>query len=194
MSNPPEATKPIVKGLSKSIKEMSQHFDTLMDAGRFQDGSFEPSLSRVSLSDLSRRINLEIAPLCKDKGLNWIIDMEDALVFTDPELLLRLTRNLLINAVRYTPKGTVRCSAKIKRESVEFRLSDTGVGLTAEQQQMATSGIVKLQGGELHGSVHGLGLSIINRIDHALGLGLKISTSTEKGTVFTFQIPRITEF
>jgi signal transduction histidine kinase len=51
-------------------------------------------------------------------------------VFTDPELLLRLIRNLLINAVRYTEAGEVSCTARSQGYLVEFEISDNGPGLS----------------------------------------------------------------
>jgi len=185
MSNPPESTIPIVKSISKSIKEMSQHFDTLMDVGRFQDGSFKVIPSSASLSDLARRIDMEIAPLCSEKGLDWNLDVDDVLIHTDAELLLRLIRNLLINAVRYTSDGEVSFSAKTQGKVVCFEVSDTGEGLSPEQQELVFSE-VRLRGNEIHTYGHGLGLSIVNKVSEALDLGLQVFSSEEEGTRFTF--------
>lgn len=193
MSDPPENTKSVIKSLSKSISEMTQHFDTLMDVGRFQDGSFEPSFSDVSLTELSSRINLEMAPICKDKKLEWVLEMDDVRVHTDAELLLRLMRNLLTNAVRYTGEGRVTCTAKTKGDSVHFEISDTGAGLSVGQQGVVFSEVVRLWSDEIHTSVHGLGLSIVNKISRALDLNLSVTSSKTEGTVFTFRIPRTLE-
>ena len=187
MTNPPENTIPIVKSLSKSIKEMSQHFDTLMDVGRFQDGSFEVIPSSVSLSDLARRIDMEIAPLCSEKGLDWNIDVDDVLVHTDAELLLRLIRNLLINAVGYTSDGEVSFSAKTQGKSVYCKVCDTGKGLSQDQQELVFREI-QVRDSEIHNSGHGLGLSIVNKVSQALDLGLQVVSSKDKGTVFTFRL------
>jgi len=189
MSNPPDNTKPIIKSLRKSIKEMSQHFDTLMDVGRFQDGSFEVKASTFQLGELARRIALEIGPLCREKGLRWTIDFDDIEVCSDPELLLRLMRNLLINAVRYTEQGGVSCTAKRRGTTVEFHIEDTGAGLTPDQQQLVYSEVVQLRPNLIHTSGLGLGLSIVNRISRALNLGLTVTSSQDKGTTFTFHIP-----
>ena len=189
MSNPPENTKPVIKSLRKSIKEMSQHFDTLMDVGRFQDGSFEVRASTFPLRELSRRIALEIGPLCREKGLRWTIDFDDVEVRSDPELLLRLIRNLLINAVRYTEQGGVSCKAKRQGNIIEFRISDTGPGLSSDQQELVFNEVVQVRPDVIHTSGLGLGLSIVNKISRALDLGMKVSTAQGQGTTFTFRIP-----
>jgi len=189
MSNPPENTKPIIKSLRKSIKEMSQHFDTLMDVGRFQDGSFEVKASSFALGELARRIALEIGPLCREKGLRWTIEFDDIELRSDPELLLRLMRNLLINAVRYTEQGGVSCTARRQGNGVEFRIADTGPGLTPDQQELVYSEVVQIRPDVIHTSAFGLGLSIVNRISRALDLGLTVDSRAGHGTTFTFRVP-----
>ena len=189
MSNPPENTKPVIKSLRKSIKEMSQHFDTLIDVGRFQDGSFEARTSTFPLRELSRRIAQEIGPLCREKGLRWTIDFDDVDVRSDPELLLRLMRNLLINAVRYTEHGGILSTAKRQGEVVEFRISDTGPGLSPDQRELVFNEVMRVRPDVIHTSGLGLGLSIVNKISRALDLGLKVSSAQGHGTTFTFRIP-----
>jgi len=188
MSNPPENTKPIIKSLRKSINEMSQHFDTLMDVGRFQDGSFEVRATTFPLRELARRIALEIGPLCREKGLRWNIDFDDVEVCSDPELLLRLIRNLLINGVRYTEQGGVSCTAKRRGDVVEFTISDTGPGLSPDQQDLVFSEVVHVRPDVIHTTGLGLGLSIVNRISQALGLGMKVSSQEGQGTTFIFRV------
>jgi signal transduction histidine kinase len=189
MSNPPENTKPIIKSLRKSINEMSQHFDTLMDVGRFQDGSFEMRATTFSLSQLARRIAQEIGPLCREKGLRWNIDFDDVDVYSDPELLLRLIRNLLINGVRYTEQGSISCNAKRRGGAVEFTISDTGPGLSPDQRDLVFSEVTHVRPDVIHTSGFGLGLSIVNRISQALDLGMKVSSQEHQGTTFTFRVP-----
>lgn len=189
MTDPPESAKPIMKGLKNSIKEMSQHFDTLMDIGRFQDGSFEVRACTFSLRELARRISLEIGPLCRAKGLLWTINFDDVEAFSDPELLLRLIRNILINAVSYTDKGEVACMARRQVHSIVFHISDTGPGLSADQQHMVYSGSIPARNDVPHKTGFGLGLSIVQKISQSLGLQIQIATGTGEGTTFSFRLP-----
>ena len=95
LTNPPEATVPIVNRLKNSIGQMSTHFDNLMDFGKFHADGFAVTPASFRLSELRARIDLEIAALCTQKGLTWKLDMDDFLVWTDQELLLRLFRRIL---------------------------------------------------------------------------------------------------
>jgi two-component system, sensor histidine kinase len=137
---------------------------------------------------LSARIDAEMAPLCAHKNLHWNLDMDDVLVSTDAELLLRLLRNLLTNAVHHTDSGEVCCHAKSQDDSVEFLVSDTGRGIAAEHHEAVFGQFVRLGSNGVGSTGFGLGLSIVEKIAQSLDLGLKMSSVPGKGTQFRFRI------
>jgi signal transduction histidine kinase len=189
MSEPPKSIASILQNQRDSINQMSDHFDALMDFGRFQEGSFEPSLSVFYLGEFSRRIDAEFAQLCANRGLVWSLTVEDVPVRTDANLLLRLLRNLLANAVQYTDHGEVRCSASAVEDRVEFVVSDTGRGIAPEHQKTVFEQFVRLENNGTGSAGRGLGLSIVDKINTALGLGLQMTSTLGKGTQFRFHVP-----
>ncbi len=193
MSNPPESTVPILQVQRESISQMTAHFDALMDMGRFEGGHFQPHTSRFGLRQFAVSIDGEIAPLCAAKGLAWHLDMDDLLVATDEELLLRLIRNLLNNAVRYTESGEVSCSAKAVNNLVEFVVSDTGCGIAAEHQESVFNEFVRVTNNGVRSQGVGLGLSIVKKIGESLDLDLQMSSTPGLGTRFTFHLPALPE-
>ena len=193
MSDPPASTVPILNRQRENISRMSEHFDALMDIGRFQGGHFGLKLSRFRLARFSTRIDMEIAPLCADRRLAWKLDMDDALISTDEELLLRAMRNLLINAVNYSAHGQVSCTAKLRAGFVEFTIADTGCGIAPEDQKAVFQEFVRLNNNELGSSGAGLGLSIVEKINQALGLDLQMWSERGTGTRFTFRLPVVFE-
>jgi signal transduction histidine kinase len=193
MSKPPESAVPILQIQRESISQMSAHFDALMDMGRFEGGYFELRPQRFRLGRFAARIDLEIAPLCAEKDLAWRLDMADAQVFTDEELLLRVLRNLLVNAVRFTASGTVSCTARIRGDRIEFRVADTGCGIPSEHHEAVFRQFVRLDHDGVRSSGAGLGLSIVEKIATALGLGLQMTSMPGKGTEFRFYLPAILE-
>ena len=191
MSDSSAATIPIVQNLKQGVAQMSEHFDSLMDVGKFHDGNFDVTRSLVQLREFSARIDIEIAPLCKSKGLRWYLDMADVWVFTDEELLLRLFRNLLTNAVTYTVAGEVSCSARVKDGVVWFSISDTGVGIEEELHTEVFEKFVRLEKSGIGTAGLGLGLSIVEKINKALDLDLKMNSTPGMGTRFTFRLPKV---
>ncbi len=186
MSDPPDSHIPLLKQQRASIAQMSDHFDALMDMRSFLSGKFELHVGKIRLSDFRTRIDSEIAPACARKGLNWRLDMDDALVSSDEELLLRLFRNLLTNAVRYTDQGEVRCSAKADGNIIKVLISDTGIGIAPEYQELVFEDFVRLKIESMEPTGSGLGLSIVKKISQALQLDLQMSSSTGRGTQFSF--------
>ncbi|GAB5452410.1 MAG: hypothetical protein Hals2KO_27380 [Halioglobus sp.] len=192
MSNPPESTIPLLNNQKVSIEQLSEHFDALMDMGKFHDGSFKLSMSEINLGEFSSRIDTEIAPLCAEKNLHWRLDMGNVVVSTDPELMLRLLRNLLINAVRYTDHGEIRCTTRVEGDKVEVEVADTGSGIPDEHHDTVFDEFVRLGDDQASTTGAGLGLSIVRKIDSALDLNLKMESYAELGTRFTFRLPVVT--
>lgn len=189
MFDPPEFAVPLLKSQKESIARMTEHFDALMDMGRFKGGHFELKQTRFWLGAFAGRINAEIAPQCADKGLTWTLKLENVLVITDEELLLRVLRNLLTNAVHFTEAGEVRCVARARGESVEFVVSDTGCGIAAEHHAAIFEEFIRLGNGSARLSGAGIGLSIVEKINQALGLKLQMTSSPGAGTSFSFRVP-----
>ena len=188
MSNPAAGSVPILDHLRTSISQMTDHFDALIDAGKFQDGNFEVKLCRVDLKEIAASIDSEIAPLCARKGITWKLDMDSVQLHTDPDLLLRLLRNLLSNALRNTDEGTVSCSATVLGNVVEFQISDTGCGIAPEHQQAVWEDFVRVDKDGARSTGTGLGLSIVAKIALALDLNIKMSSRLGQGTDFTFRV------
>jgi signal transduction histidine kinase len=189
MSDLPQSLVPILRSQRESISMMSRHFDALLDIGKFEGGQFDLNLARFRLRALADRVHAEIAPLCAEKGLAWELDVDDAWLSTDQELLLRVLRNLLINAVCYTDTGRVHCSAKVQGRFIEFIILDTGCGIAPEDQQVIFKQFVRLRHDKFPSTGAGLGLSIVDKISQALNLGLQLSSTPGLGTRFTFQVP-----
>jgi signal transduction histidine kinase len=189
MSDPPASAVPILENQRESIAIMSRHFDALMDLGKFEGGRFELNLARIQLRAISARIHAEIAPLCADKGLAWELDIDDAWVSTDEELLLRVLRNLLVNAVRYTDQGRVCYTAKVQGMFILFTILDTGCGIASEHHQAIFRQFVRLNFNANQSAGAGLGLAIVDKINQALDLGLQLSSTPGQGTQFSFRLP-----
>jgi two-component system, sensor histidine kinase len=168
---------------------MTDYFDALMDMRSFLKGDYEQYPTRFRLGKIGCYLESEFAPLCTSKGLTWSFEFDDPWVFTDYQLLLRLFRNLLSNAVRYTNHGEVRYSAKAIGDVVEFLISDTGIGIAAEHHVVVFEDFVRLKIEGLDPTGSGLGLSIVKKLSQVLGLDLQMASTPGKGTRFNFRLP-----
>jgi signal transduction histidine kinase len=191
MSDPKPSSVPLLEHLRKSIDAMGEQFDDLMSAGKLNHGNFEPILKKVHLAGIIAPVDAEITLLCADKGLRWNLELENAIVITDPLLLQRLLRNLLSNAVRYTNDGEVSCRAIARGKFVEFRISDTGRGIALSNQKEMFDEFVLRDDYPYDSTGTGLGLTIVAKINQALDLGLQIFSAPGEGTTFSFEVPLV---
>lgn len=108
----------------------------------------------------------------------------------DPERIRQVLVNLLGNAVKFTPSGSIQLSVCSSGPLVEFRVTDSGIGIAEEKQKaifdvfmQADPGVTRKYGGS------GLGLAISSRIVELMGGSLQVRSQPGKGSSFWFAIP-----
>jgi two-component system sensor histidine kinase QseC len=134
------------------------------------------------LVDVARQVLANLAPAASIKRQNVeLVSPEHCRIPGDAALLSALLRNLVDNAIRYSPTQATVCVTITRSEShkVRLRVEDSGAGLTAELQQQLGQRFVRGLGSGEDGS--GLGWSIVTRIAKLLDLEIDIATSTSYG-------------
>jgi signal transduction histidine kinase len=111
---------------------------------------------------------------------------------TDAFKLSQILRNFIVNALKFTEAGHVRVCARPTREGagVMFEVSDTGPGLSPEDQRRAFEEFVQLAAerqGELRGT--GLGLPLTRRLAAILGGEVAVESTLGEGATFTVEVP-----
>jgi CheY-like chemotaxis protein len=98
---------------------------------------------------------------------------------------------LIANAIRYTPSGGVRLSARIKDEMVDIRIVDTGLGIPVNMRSKIFDEFVQIRNprAKEKNIGMGLGLSIAKRLSGLLGSRIRLHTHEMFGSVFAFKLP-----
>lgn len=130
-----------------------------------------------------------------NKDIVLLYEVEDSLdinVVSDPYRVKQVLTNLVTNAIKFTQEGYVKIIGKISDDTIIFQVSDTGIGISEEQQQhifeeftQAHPDIEQQFGGT------GLGLTISKRIAELLGASLNVKSELGSGSVFSFCIPLV---
>ena len=154
-----EATEKLSAGVQRAIRLIEQ-----MLALSRQEARVEPAQSRVALDELAREIVAELIPLADAKQIDLgISESQSALILGDGDALGTLMRNLVDNAVRYTPSGgRVDVAVEHAPDRALLKVVDTGPGIPEEDRDRVFDRFYRRPGTAPPGS--GLGMSIVKAI------------------------------
>lgn len=171
--------------------------DDVLDLARAEAG--QPI---IEITDFEpREVVTGVEGLIKSKvaaqGLEFEATIDPAVPHSwrgDPVRTTQILTNLLDNAVKFTHSGSVRVRVRSDTSSsggqLEFEVEDTGIGMTAEEQEIlfqafsqADASITRRYGGT------GLGLAISQRLANLMGGNISVQSQPGKGSRFTFRLP-----
>lgn len=132
-----------------------------------------------------------------EKGISLSYSADDVHSFdnlyTDAVRVKQILINLISNAIKYTPRGSVKVSARVKDEKadmIEILVADTGVGMSEDQMLKLFTPFTKiLSNRKLNAEGVGLGLAVSKNIALALGGDITAESVLGKGSIFTLTIP-----
>jgi signal transduction histidine kinase/CheY-like chemotaxis protein len=162
----------------------------LLDVSVLDAGGVVARPRVVPVRELLHALETEATPRARERGLELKVRGVDENLLTDPDLLLRVLRNLVGNALAYTPKGRVLVAVRKRGPRALVQVWDTGIGIPEDQlglifnelHQVANQARDRTKG-------MGLGLSIVERLGKALGFEVKVRSVLGKGSVFSFEVP-----
>jgi GAF domain-containing protein len=167
----------------------------VLDLSKIEAGKLELNPQTVQLAPLLEEVVGTARQLAEQNKNRLVVDAEENLgtLTVDPMRLRQILLNLLSNACKFTKAGEVKLAArKVSNGStfVEFVVSDTGIGMTAEQQAklfeefaQADASTAQNFGGT------GLGLAITRKLARMMGGDVTVTSEPGKGSVFTVRLP-----
>ena len=151
------------RDLLDSVDRGTRLIEQLLAMARADAQAGVTAQALVPLDDLARTQQLEHAVAAARKGIALHLDAEPACVRGVASLLAALTRNLVDNAIRYTPPGgVVRIGTQEHGGAAVLSVSDTGPGIPPAERERIFERFYRIPGNDEPGS--GLGLSIVRRI------------------------------
>lgn len=184
---------------AETIYQSGQHLlllvNDVLDTAKIESGNMLLEIVPFALTPLLQdTVGVHAAP-AQRKGLDLIshfaADLPETLT-GDPTRLRQVLHNLIGNAVKFTPSGEVRVSARLNGERVVFEVRDTGPGIPAEAQsaiferfRQAAAFISREHGGS------GLGLSLARGFVQLMGGTLELESTPGQGACFTFWLPLV---
>jgi Na+/proline symporter/signal transduction histidine kinase/ActR/RegA family two-component response regulator len=172
-----------------SLDAVEEIIGALLDISRLDTGALKPDIASFRIDELLRQLEVEFAPLAREKGLELVFVACSLTVRSDRRLLRRLLQNLVSNAVKYTPEGRVLVGCRRRGGRVRIDVYDTGIGIPRSQQRAVFSEFQRLEQGARVARGLGLGLSIVERISRVLDHRVELESAAGHGSHFSVEVP-----
>lgn len=177
----------------RSGQTLFELINDLLDLSKIEAGRLELQLRPFSLRRLLSEQRELLAVRAGDKGLtlSWEVaeDLPDG-VLGDRGRLAQVLMNLIGNAIKFTPAGSVEVSVSHGPKGLLFAVSDTGIGIVANQHERIFQPFTQADGSatRAYGGT-GLGLSIASSLVRQMGGTIELQSTPGVGSTFSFQVP-----
>jgi PAS domain S-box-containing protein len=167
--------------------------NNLLDLRRMESGVEQLQPSTIHVDRILQLVVAMARQRATEKQVELTLDVEPGLrpVLTDELLVRRIIDNLLSNAIKYTPTGgSVKIEAGQRADTIQVAISDTGIGLTEEEQALLFQRFFRssrLEARQERGT--GLGLALVQESIRRLGGHIAVSSRVGEGSTFTVSIP-----
>jgi Na+/proline symporter/signal transduction histidine kinase len=179
----------LVANVDASLEAVEEILGALLDISRLDAGAMKPEIASFPINDLLRQLELEFAPLAREKGLKLAFVPCSLAVRSDRRLLRRLLQNLVSNAIKYTPHGRVLVGCRRLGKRLRIDVYDTGLGVPQSKKRAIFAEFRRLETGAKVARGLGLGLSIVERIARVLDHKIDMRSIVGRGSLFSVAVP-----
>jgi signal transduction histidine kinase/DNA-binding response OmpR family regulator/HAMP domain-containing protein len=168
----------------------------ILDFSKIEAGKMDVLVEEFAVANLLEQVESTIAPLIARNANSLVVRSEPHLgsMRSDETKVRQILFNLLSNAAKFTERGTITLAARAVgngNDWIEFRVSDTGIGMTPEQSVRLFQAFVQAEGSTTrnYGGT-GLGLAITKHFSTMLGGDVEVQTAYGTGSTFIVTLPR----
>jgi signal transduction histidine kinase/DNA-binding response OmpR family regulator len=175
-------------------KELLNLINDILDLSKVESGKMEVNVDQVTISDIVEEISNKFKRLANEKNLNIEVVIDQNMpskITSDEQRIKQIMNNLLSNAIKFTEQGTV--ALKLTKQDDEYFniiVSDTGIGIPKNKQQLIFNAFIQADGGTTrkYGGT-GLGLAITSQLCNLLKGQISVSSEEGIGSEFSVSLP-----
>ena len=181
-----------IAGIGTRAKDLLTLINEILDLAKIEAGRMDLRVEQFELSPLIRDIVETGRVLAVDKNLDveWTHEGDDVTLSTDAQKVQQILVNLISNAVKFTPEGSVVVQTRVDGGDLIVCVRDTGIGIPPDQLPKVFDEFRQVDGTSTreYGGT-GLGLAISQKFAVSLGGDLFAESRLGRGSTFTLRIP-----
>ncbi len=186
----PPPARPIYAKLDEAMRAGESLLSALLDVSLLEVGMVKLDVRAFPIDPVLDRLVAECAPQAQAKGLRLRRAGCGHTVVSDPEMLVRMLRNLLHNGIRYTRRGGLLVGCRRRGRQVLIQVWDTGIGIAASDLPYVFDEFYQVGNSERDRTKGlGLGLSVVAKTAKLLGHAVDLRSVEGKGSVFSVAVP-----
>ena len=203
----PQQTE-FAKTIHSSCSDLLNFTNDILDLSKIESGTLEVDVGELRLADLRHFVERTFRHVAEAKNVEFSVKFSENLpesMLTDSKRLQQVIEILLFNAFKLTQHGGVSLNVqsvmkgwdtdreKFNRAAdvLAFEVTDTGIGISPEKQQIIFAAFQQIDGSASrnHGGT-GLGLAISHELSRLLGGEIRVASNPGRGSTFTLYVPQ----
>lgn len=186
-----------VRYIQTSAQNLLIIINDLLDFSKIESGKFSLQPDTFNPHELFDNINNTFINTCQKKNLNWVVEVDPSIpssLYSDAVRLNQILVNLIGNAIKFTPEGSVEVYVRRSKETedkiwLDIEVMDSGKGIPSSQIDKIFDSFHQVQSKKRKSQGTGLGLSIVKALVDLLEGQITLTSSVGKGTSFYLKIP-----
>ncbi len=187
-----EERKKYLNTVLSSSERLSKLVAQLFEYSKLEAKQIQPQKEPFFITELLQDVLVKYKILAEKRGISLNLDyLKDLpMVFADVSLVERVIQNLMDNALKFTPdNGSITLKLIEEQNGIDIRISDTGPGITEEEQAHIFERYFKAKNNETKSLGAGLGLAIVQKILEIHNATIQVTSKPNQGATFFFQLP-----
>jgi signal transduction histidine kinase len=188
---PPALREPIAD-VQTNARHLLRLINDVLDLSKIEAGRMELVPADYAVADVLETVRASLRALAAEKGLDFVVSAPPdlPLAYGDGKRITQCLLNLAGNAIKFTKQGQVAIAAEVDGETLRYCVSDTGIGIPADQLENIFSEFRQVDATVAHeyGGT-GLGLSITKKFVELHGGQIRVESEPGKGSTFSFEVP-----
>ena len=181
-----------IRVIRRSAEHLADLIDGILDISKIENGILRLNRDKVPLAEFLDQIVDMFRLQAAAKGIEFVYQRPPnlpAFVHVDQKRLRQILINLLSNAIKYTERGNATLTVRYRSQVAEFEVSDTGVGIPANELERVFEPFERGQGANVRAIPGtGLGLTITKLLTQIMGGEINATSTEGVGTTFTVRL------